>query len=130
MSDDPSDLYSLLRVGEGITTPTGSCKKDDVYRRSWRHVHYLADQFWLWIREYLPTIQLRTKWIDKMRNVQIGDIVLVINEITPRRNWPLGRIVNTFLDKDGLVGAVKVKTSKNTYVRPINKICLLESGSM
>lgn len=65
-----------------------------------------------------------------MRNVQIGDIVMVMNEITPRRNWPLGRIVNTFSDKVGLVRTVEVKTSKNTYVRPIKRICLLESVSM
>ena len=89
----------------------------------------MTDKFWKqWVREYLSTIQFRSKWIKAQDNVQIGDIVMVLDESTPRRNWPLGRIMNTFPANDGLVRTVEVKTSKNVYIRPIHKICILESA--
>lgn len=36
---------------------------DDYARRRWRRVQYLKDQFWIrWRREYLQSIQTRTRW--------------------------------------------------------------------
>ena len=133
VSDDPKDLKpltpnDLLQLGKGLKTSPGTFRKDDMYGRRWRHVQYLADQFWKrWVREYLPTLQLRQKWLETKKNVQTDDIVLVMDENLPRNNWPLGRIVKTFPGKDGLVRSVEVKTAVNTLVRPIDKLCLLES---
>ena len=51
--------------------------KQDVYvRRRWRQVQYLANLFWSrWIKEYLPFLQSRQKWLMPKRN--LSDIVLV-----------------------------------------------------
>ena len=51
--------------------------KQDVYaRRRWRQVQYLANMFWSrWIKEYLPILQNRQKWLMPKRN--LSDIVLV-----------------------------------------------------
>ena len=99
-----------------------------MYGRRWRHVQYLADQFWKrWVKEYLPTLQLRQKWLETKRNLQTNDVVLVMDDSLPRNSWPLGRVVKTFPGKDGLVRSVEVKTATNVLVRPIDKLCLLES---
>jgi len=52
----------------------------DLYSpRRWRQVQYLADQFWVrWRREYVQTLQKRSKWNSPRRNLNTGDIVLVI----------------------------------------------------
>ena len=70
----------------------------------WRQVQYLADQFWLrWKKEYFLCLQKREKWLKKERNVQIGDIVLMIDMCKTRAHWPLGRVVKVTEGKDGLI---------------------------
>ena len=46
-----------------------------------------------------------------MSNFEIGDIVLVVDENSPRNLWPLGRILEVKPNKgDGLVRTVSLKT--------------------
>jgi hypothetical protein len=134
VSDSTTDLEPLtpnhlLLLGSGSLPPLGKFVAEDVFTRRWRHVQLLADRFWKrWVREYLPTLQLRKKWIKPQRNLCVGDVVLIVDEITPRNEWPLGRVVETLPGQDGLVRVVKVKTSKNILIRPVVKLCLLETG--
>ena len=136
VSEDPSDLEALtpnhlLLLKSGSKLPPGLFHKEDLYsRRRWRQVQYLADVFWRrWIREYLPTLQPRQKWNSVQPNLQLNDIVLVVDDTTPRSCWPLGRILEVYHNKsDGLVRSIKVKTKSTTLVRPIDKIVLLEAA--
>ena len=99
-------------------------------RRRWRQVQYLSNVFWRrWIKEYLPELQQRQKWIKPQRNFAIGDIVLMVDYNSPRSSWPLGRIIEVFPNpKDGYVRKVLLKTKTNTLERPITKIVLLEAS--
>jgi len=133
LSDDPNHEtpltpnHLLLLRGRPHLLP-GRFDQSDIYGRRWKHVQFLSDQFWRrWMREYLPTLQLRQKWLRPKRNLQNGDVVLIMDENIPRKTWPLGRIIQTFPGKDGLVRAVRVKTSWTILTRPITKLCLLES---
>ena len=137
VSDDPRDLealtpHHLLLLNPRSSIPPGKFMKEDNYvQRRWRQVQYLADVFWRrWIREYLPSLQERQKWNKKRRNVAVDDIVLVLDEKTPRSSWPLGRILEVHANsKDGLVRSVKIKTATAMLVRPITKIVLLETAA-
>ena len=134
-SDDPSDCEALtpnhlLLLRSGPCLPPGSFSKEDSHsRRRWRQVQYLAEVFWRrWIREYLPQLQARQKWVNPSRSFAVGDIVLVVDERCPRSSWPLGRIVNVQeIRHDGLVRSVTLKTGASLLERPIDKIVLLES---
>jgi len=105
LSDDPNDETPLtpnhlllLRVGPHLLP--SQFDQRDIYGRRWRHVQFLSDQFWKhWVREYLPTLQLRHKWLQPKRNLQDGDVVLIRDENTPRKNWPLGQIIQTFPER-------------------------------
>ncbi|KAK3698423.1 hypothetical protein QZH41_001199 [Actinostola sp. cb2023] len=116
VSDDPKDLEALtpnhlLLLKSGITLPPGIFRKEDQYsRRRWRQVQYLADVFWrLWLKEYLPSLQARQRWNRTSRNFSINDIVLVMDDNSPRSSWPLGRILDVHCNRrDGLVRSVKV----------------------
>ena len=132
LSDDPKDLTPLtpnhlLLLRSSPSLPQGLFVKQDLYRRRWRQVQYLADIFWKrWLTEYLPTLQERQKWLHPKRNLRVGDLVLVRHDNTPCPRWPLGLIVNTYPGSDGLVRSVQVKTQSGVYDRPTDKICLLE----
>lgn len=133
LSEDPNDLepltpnHILLMKGKPILPP-GVFKEQDLYvKRRWRQVQYISDLFWKrWIKEYLPLLQERHKWNKKRRNLLPGDIVLVADPGAPRGAWPLGRVLETFSDKRGLVRSVKVKTKTNIIDRPVTKLCLLQ----
>ena len=130
--DDVNDLEALtpnhlLLLRSTIQLPPVVTQGTDIYaRRRWRQVQYLVAVFWRrWVREYLPQLQERQRWVRPELNVQVGDLVLVVDASMPRNSWPLGRVVRTMPDKDGYVRRVEVKTSMNIYTIPISKLCLL-----
>jgi hypothetical protein len=132
VSSDPFDPEPLtpnhlLLLRGGPDLVPGVYDKDDVYRKRWRHVQFMADTFWKrWIKEYLPSLQHRQKWNQQRRNLAEGDIVLVVDEQVPRKTWPLGKVTKTFTGKDGLVRSAEVKTRWSVLTRPIHKLCFLE----
>ena len=136
VSDDPRDLEALtpnhlLLLHPGSSVPPGRFSKNDNSSvRRWRQVQYLADLFWRrWLREYLPSLQQRQKWSKLQRNVEVDDIVLVLDEKTPRSSWPLGRVLEVHANKnDVLVRSAKIKTTTSVMVRPISKMILLEQA--
>ena len=135
LSDDPRDAEPLtpnhlLLLRAGPTAPPGMFSKQDIYGRArWRQVQYLANLFWKrWIREYLPSLQQRQKWNRPQRNVAVDDIVLVLDNNKPRNSWPLARVLEVHTSRnDGLVRSMKLRTSTGEFVRPVNKIVMLES---
>lgn len=107
--------------------------------KRWKRVQFLANQFWQrWRKEYLQSLQTRTKWQNSRRNLQIGDIVIDKDDDLPRNQWPLAKVTNTYPSDDGLVRKVEIKkgtrdvdkdgrrkNSLNTYDRPIHKLIML-----
>jgi hypothetical protein len=109
--------------------PPGDFVRQDLYaRRRWKQLQYLADIFWKrWTAEYLPELQRRQKWLEPRRNISVGDIVLVADDLNMRNRWPLGRVTEVEVGHDGLVRAATVVTQQSSCRRPIHKLCLLES---
>ena len=133
ISDDPKDLEPLtpnhlLLMRNNPNLPPGIFNKEEVYcKRRWRQVQYLAEIFWKrWLKEYIPLLQERQKWLEPKRNLTVDDLVLVVDESTHRSKWPLGRVVEIHHGRDGLVRSVKVFQGSSTLTRPIAKLCFLE----
>ncbi|XP_028408116.1 uncharacterized protein LOC114530710 [Dendronephthya gigantea] len=133
ISSDPTDLHPLTpnhiltTKSSIILPPPGNFQRNDIYlHRRWRRVQYLVNLFWTrWKREYLLTLQARSKWQQPKRNLTPGDIVILKEENTPRNVWPLGLVVDTQPDSKGFVRTVIVRTKDAEYRRPITKIVLL-----
>src|SRR5215469_2118078 len=139
ISDDPNDLDALtpnhiLTLKGEITYPPGLFQKNDCYlNRKWKQSQYLADLFWKrWIKEYIPLLQQRTKWLVQRQQHKEGDLILLIDDLKTRNMWPLARIVKTYPDKNNNVRMVDVKVNKDKrdlsttiLKRPITKIILL-----
>ena len=119
----------LLLLREG-PAPLGKFEGHDLYGRKWRQVQWLASVFWKrWIKEYLPNQQIRNKNAHLQENLQVDDLVLLMDEQSPRSMWPLARIVEVIKGRDGLVRSVKLKSKQRVLTRPITKIVLLERMS-
>ena len=95
--------------------------------KKWRRCQAMSHHFWTrWAKEYLNTLQARTKWQTTKTNLQVEDIVV----IKPKEHffschWPLGRIIKVLPGKDTLVRAVVVKTVNGTFQRAITQLALL-----
>ena len=120
----PNHLFKLNSCPNMAPLVTG--EKDLYHREKFRAVQFLADKFWRqWIQEYPRSLLPRTKWLYRKRNIQENDIVLLMDDSTPRQSWPLGRVTKPHFDRHGDVRSATVKTSTGVLERPINKLCVI-----
>ena len=77
-----------------------------------------------------PFLRQRTKWQEPQRNVQEGDLVLLLERQLPRNEWPVGRVVAVQPGPDGLVRSARVRTKDTELLRPIAKLCVLEETAI
>jgi hypothetical protein len=61
------------------------------------------------VRKYLQTLLDQKKWQSPVKNIRIGDVVLIKNFHVERGHWPLGRIIKGYYGNDGLVRVVMFK---------------------
>ena len=133
LSDDTIEPLSpnnlLTMKTKVVLPPPGVFQREDVYcRKRWRAVQHLANEFWSrWRKEFLLGLQERQKWDVARPNLEIGDVVLLVDDDLKRNKWPMGRIVGVFPGDDGLVRKVDVKTaaSATPLTRSVLKVVLL-----
>ncbi|GFR21826.1 integrase catalytic domain-containing protein [Trichonephila clavata] len=75
--------------------------------------------------EYLGQLR-KIKNIKGEDTLSEGDIVLVGDDHTKRINWNLGKILKLYPGKDEKVKVAQVKTKLGTFLRPVQKLYLLE----
>ena len=128
---EPLTPNHLLLQRRNLFVPPGIFAKEDVYsRKQWRHAQFIANCFWSrWVREYVPMLQHRHKWLLNRRNLAVNDLVLVVDNTLPRCRWLLGRVTKVFPGEDARVRTAEVKTKTSRLVRPVTKLCLLEEAT-
>ena len=83
VSSDPNDLDALtpnhiLLLHQNPCTALGEFDDLDRFQARWKHVHILANKFWQhWVKEYLPMLQERQKWLKQRPNFKVGDLVIM-----------------------------------------------------
>ena len=132
--------HLLTMKSKVILSPPGEFQRADLYsKKRWRRVQYLANEFWTrWRKDYLQSLQPRQKWIATRRNLQVDDIVVVIDDNSPRNCWRIARVEETYPDDDGLVRKVRIKIADRnldengrpagpptSLCRPVQKLILL-----
>lgn len=87
LSSDPNDLAPLtpahFLIGESLKRPAeyNYLYAKDNYLSRRQHIQKLRQHFWQrWHKEYLQQLQTRTKWKEGGYSIQIGDLVLLIEE--------------------------------------------------
>ncbi len=114
-----------------ILPPSGPFTREEPdLRKRCRRVQYLANEFWTrWKKEYLLNLQPRQKWHKNRRNLKVNDIVLLQNDLAPRNEWILARVIEVYPGSDGRVRKLRLMVSDTTFdkkVKPITKTAFLE----
>ena len=131
VSSDCRDIEAItpnkLLMLRDCQKPLSSFPNDESYsRKRWRQVQFLADCFWKrWSKEYLVSLQNRSKWNKEVRNVKEGDVVLLVDNTQARCQWPMGRVEEAFTGNDGLVRSAKIWSRGKMYRRPVAKLIVL-----
>ena len=134
MHSHPTDGIDVLTPGHFLTGRTIAALPEDPtpnekphLLKTWKRCQAMSHHIWTrWSKEYLNSLQARTKWQGAKPGLQVGDIVI----IKPKSHffschWPLGRITKIFPGKDKLVRAVEVKTASSTLQRAVTELALI-----
>ena len=91
VSSDVDDLEALTPnhfiIGRGTVNlpPSVFVGREISRHKRWHQAQVVATHTWnRWLREYLPCLITRKKWLQPTANVKIGDLVLVIDYAVPR----------------------------------------------
>lgn len=97
---------------------------------NWKQCQLYTDVIWRkWIKEILPDLRRRRKWHTDGRAIKLNDIVLVIDDNTPRNCYKKARVIGLNSGHDGKVRSVSIQTEGGIYVRPVNKLAALDVHS-
>ncbi|GBP10481.1 hypothetical protein EVAR_70789_1 [Eumeta japonica] len=134
LSDDPNDGEALtpghLLIGAALValpderynlTKPGSLNQ-------WQRITFLKQQFWkAWARDYLLSLQQRTKWLKAEPNMVEGQLVIVHEDNIPPQQWQLARVTKAITGSDGKVRVVELKSKNTSFRRPVHKVAPLPS---
>ena len=135
-SEDPCSLPPLTPISlmtgyyAESPIPVRPSQEGDVIRRGYKFTQRIADLWWnRWIREYVPLLQARQKWLKEEPNFKKGDLILLADEASPRNQYPYAVITETKLDRDGRVRTVVARKADGVYrTRDIRKIALVDGA--
>ncbi|GFQ76623.1 uncharacterized protein TNCT_331021 [Trichonephila clavata] len=60
--------------------------------------------------------------------LSVGDIVLISLDNKKRVDWPLAKIVEIYKGRDGVSRVARLKTQSGELIRPIQRLCRLETS--
>ncbi|XP_057335449.1 uncharacterized protein LOC130674197 [Microplitis mediator] len=132
ISSDSNDPLVLtpghFLIGDSLTNLRGHDFTDIPTNRlsTWEHIQKVKQDFWKrWSLEYLNELTRRTKWDKPEPNITQGAVVLLRDDNSPPAQWVMGQVIECYPGDDGIIRTVKVKTSRNTFVRNIKKLAIL-----
>nr|CAH7750739.1 unnamed protein product [Callosobruchus chinensis] len=132
MSSDPNDLSVLtpghFLIGRPLVAAPDTCLDDEKLNRLNRYqlVQQIVQHFWKrWTREFLAELQRRSKWKVTKLNLQVGDLVLIMDDGASPTEWRRGRIVGLTKGSDGIPRVVNIRTSTGVVSRNFTKLCIL-----
>lgn len=135
VSDDPECHEALtpshFLIGRAdshrsVTEGTGPILSGAAAREANLYIQERLDIFWdIWQKEYIRGLPL-VRSSPKNCPVKLGSLVLLKEDCCPRLHWPLARVVQLIPGKDGIVRTLEVRTAKSTFVRPIQRVHVLE----
>lgn len=132
LSSDPNDPSVLTPAHFIYGSPLNSFPSEDhslepLNRLNrYKLLDAIVQHYWKrWHLEYLHTLQTRLKWNTNSNPVEVGTLVIVMQDNIPPLKWPLAVIEKLHPGKDGIARVASIKTRNGTYIRPIIKLCPL-----
>ena len=105
------------------TIPTQFQAEKD-HRKRYVQSQAYSDAIWYrWLKEYVPTLNRRSKWSTPSdRELKTGDLVWIVEPTTLRGHYPLARVVKFNYGADAVARSTEVETSSGNRIRPIVKL--------
>lgn len=142
-TDTPVMTPGHLIAGRQLVCPppiNAPAQSDFSVQRVRREQQKMLQSFWeSWHADFLSSLRMmeRKKWASVEPNVEIGQVVLIVDDNLPPSHWLIGRVIELMPSTDGLTRTVVLevaskknagekyskKTSKLT--RSVQKICAL-----
>ena len=127
-SADATDLDALtpnhfLHGTSGSVLPSHQ-QADIDHRKRYARAQAYSDTIWYrWLREYVPTLNRRSKWSSHSnRDLKTGDLVWIVEPTSPRGHYPLARVVKLNFGTDAVARSAEVRTASGNLVRPVIKL--------
>jgi hypothetical protein len=128
-SSDVTDLEALTPNHFLLGRPSVSLpwclsdEKDFCHRKAYVRAEAYATSIWSrWLREYVPSLNVRQKWRFPEHQLKTGDLVWIVEPTTARGHYPLARVVFLRYAPDGVARSARVRTSTGELVRPVCKL--------
>lgn len=95
-------------------------------RTRWYHINQIFRDLWRrWKSEYLTQLSVRNKWLERRKNIEKGNLVVIHEDNLPANKWLMGRVTEVHPGSDGLVRVVTLKTKNGYLTRPVVKLSVL-----
>ena len=124
----PSELLLGYNVDEAPLPTVATQGKPTEIKKVWaRRQHLMQLCRRRFVKDYLQLLRnYREAQNPNDQPIKSGDLVLYDDGASKRSNWPLGRVVETFPGRDGLIRSATIKTAKGETRRPVQKLVRLE----
>lgn len=112
---------SMLAIGKRLNQVHLDWEKASTImslREQWTHQEHTLKEFWkAWTKQYIQNLQVSNKWFRGTPNLQIGDPVLLVDQMKKQHNWQMAVVTGVHLGRDNRVRMVDVKHTM--YKRPL-----------
>ncbi|XP_055527975.1 uncharacterized protein LOC129720517 [Wyeomyia smithii] len=116
-------LRGSVSPADWVVQPVNSAEAlRDTYKRS----QDLANHMWeRWLKEYLLTINQRSKWFEEQNPLTVDDLVFIV-EGKNRKSWTRGIVQELLPGSDGRVRQALVRTTTKVYRRAVSSLAVIE----
>lgn len=98
-------------------------------RNAYKRSQVAADTLWRrWLKEYMPTLHCRNKWLEESKPLAPGDLVFIVDGYN-RNGWIRGQVESVIAGKDNRIRQALVRTANGMYRRPVTKLAVIEIAS-
>ena len=132
----PSELCigrKLLHIPDGRSTKLHTIEKTDFVAQLRIRRHVMGTFWRKWVNDYLLQLAPEKLWRknEATAPIKIDDVVVIKEDtLKKRQRWILGRVLQTFPGKDGIIRAVQLRTGDGKTVRrPVRRLALLEQAA-
>ena len=129
VSADPSSLGALtpnhlLLDNHARSLPSIIGVDEFDHRKRYARAQSYANAIWSrWIKEYVPTLNRRSKWQTPVeQHLKTGGLVWVVEETNPRGYYPIARITELRYGSDCVARSVVLRTPSGSLVCPLVKL--------
>ncbi|XP_063711366.1 uncharacterized protein LOC134839674 [Symsagittifera roscoffensis] len=115
VSASPDDVEALTAnhflLGRAhASLPPLQTQQSSTLSRQWKFTHQLETHISKRLmKEFIPTLLPRQRWIKKTPPIKLGGIVWILQDMTPRGLWPIGRITGNKPTDDDQIRVYFVK---------------------